>query len=83
MEEIVLQRHVGLLIATEMFELLAALESWVPRVVDPVDGVLPGSSEEDVEALLADGFISEAEADRILDFHRDADGVRQRQAHNR
>lgn len=68
-EEVVLQRHVGLLGSEEMFERLAALESWVPRVVDPVDGVLPGSSEEDVEALLADGFLNEAEADRILDTH--------------
>lgn len=68
-EEIVLERYVGQLSTEEMFERLAGLGAWVPREVDPIDGVLPGSSEEDVESLLVDGFLSEAETDRILDAH--------------
>ncbi len=68
-EEIVLQRYAGRIATDEMFQLLGMPGVWLPRVVDPVDGVLPGSSEEDVEALLDGGFLAEAEADRILDAH--------------
>ena len=68
-EEIVLERYVGKISTDQMFRHLRAVETWVPRIVDSVDGVLPGSSEEDVEALLEGGFLTEAEVDRILDAH--------------
>lgn len=68
-EEIVLERYAGKISTDRMFPRLRGIEAWVPRVVDPVDGVLPGSSEEDVEALLEGGFLTEAEADVILDAH--------------
>ncbi|WP_454859979.1 sigma factor-like helix-turn-helix DNA-binding protein [Promicromonospora soli] len=68
-EEIVLERYVGKTSTDQMFRRLREMGAWVPRTVDPVDGVLPGSSEEDVEALLEGGFLTEAEADLILDMH--------------
>ncbi|WP_020017141.1 winged helix-turn-helix domain-containing protein [Promicromonospora sukumoe] len=68
-EEVVLQRYAGRISTDEMFRALGAAVVWRPRVVDPVDGVLPGSSEEDVEALLDGGFLTEAEVDQILDAH--------------
>lgn len=68
-EEIVLQRYAGRIPTDEMFRNLGGAGVWVPRVVDPVDGVLPGSSEEDIEALLDGGFLTEAEVDQILDAH--------------
>ena len=66
-EEIVLERYAGKTSTEEMLQRLRVVENWVPRTVDPVDGVLPGSSEEDVEALLDGGFLTESEADQILD----------------
>jgi DNA-binding Lrp family transcriptional regulator len=66
-EEIVLERFAGRASTEQMLQRLRMVESWVPRAVDPVDGVLPGSSEEDVEALLDGGFLTESEADQILD----------------
>lgn len=68
-EEIVLERHVGKISTEQMLARLRATEAWVPRRVDPVDGVLPGSSEEEVEALLDSGFLTESEVDQILDVH--------------
>jgi len=68
-EEVVLERYAGKISTDQMFPRLRGIEAWVRRVVDPVDGVLPGSSEEDVEALLEGGFLTEAEADAILDAH--------------
>jgi DNA-binding Lrp family transcriptional regulator len=68
-EEIVLERYAGKASTDQMFRRLREMRAWVPRVVDPVDGVLPGSSEEDVESLLEGGFLAEAEADLILDMH--------------
>ena len=68
-EEIVLERHVGKCSTEEMLRRLREMKGWLPRIVDPVDGVLPGSSEEDVEVLLEGGFLTEAEVDLILDAH--------------
>ncbi|GAB2466485.1 DUF1974 domain-containing protein [Xylanimonas ulmi] len=50
-----------------MLDRLALIESWVPCVVDPVDGVLPGDSQADLEELCEDGLISEDEVDQVLD----------------
>ena len=66
-EEIVLERYAGRISTEQMLQQLRRVESWVPRTVDPVDGVLPGSSEEDIEALLDGGFLTGSEADQILD----------------
>ncbi|MGW2093024.1 winged helix-turn-helix transcriptional regulator [Promicromonospora sukumoe] len=66
-EEIVLERYAGRISTEQMLQQLRRVESWVPRTVDPVDGVLPGSSEEDIEALLDGGFLTGSEVDQILD----------------
>ncbi len=66
-EEVVLQRFVGQISTAQMLERLASIESWVPRVVDPVDGVLPGDSWADLDELCEDGLISEDEVDQVLD----------------
>ncbi|WP_245993279.1 hypothetical protein [Xylanimonas allomyrinae] len=68
-EEVVLQRFVGGISTVQMLERLASIESWVPRVVDPVDGVLPGDSQADLEELCEDGLISEDEVNQVLDEH--------------
>lgn len=68
-EEIVLQRFVGQLSSEQMLEKLAGLGRWIPRVVDPVDGVLGEDSPAELERLLDDGFLSEDEVDRVLDAH--------------
>lgn len=68
-EEIVLQRHIGQIDTVEMMRRLASFEQWVPRMVDPVDGVLPGGSEEELESLLDDGFLTEEELDQIVAAH--------------
>jgi hypothetical protein len=68
-EEVVLQRFVGGISTAQMLERLASIESWVPRVVDPVDGVLPGDSRADLEVLCEDGLLSEDEVDQVLDAH--------------
>ncbi len=66
-EEIVLQRFVGRITSEEMVSKLVGSEAWVPRVVDPVDGVLPGDSRAELEDMLADGLVTEDEVDRVLD----------------
>jgi len=66
-EEIVLQRFAGQIASEQMIGKLVGSDAWVPRVVDPVDGVLPGDSQSELEDLLADGLISEDEVDRVLD----------------
>ncbi|WP_448072457.1 hypothetical protein [Georgenia yuyongxinii] len=68
-EEVGLQRFVGQLTADQMLERLIGLDHWVPRVVDPVDGVLAQDSQEALEKLLEDGFISEDEVGQVLDAH--------------
>lgn len=68
-EEIVLQRFVGQTSTAQMLDRLTSHSSWVPRVIDPVDGVLPGDSRADLEELCEDGLISESEVDRVLDAH--------------
>lgn len=68
-EEVVLQRFVGVISTAQMLERLASIESWVPRVVDPIDGVLPGDSQSDLEELCEDGLLSEDEVDQVLDAH--------------
>lgn len=68
-EEVVLERYADKISTDQMLSRLCEAESWVSRVVDSVDGVLPGSSEEDIEVLLEGGFLTEAEADTILDAH--------------
>lgn len=68
-EEIVLQRFVGDLNSELMLEKLAQFEHWVPRIVDPVDGVLAEDSQADLERLREDGFLSEDELDQALDAH--------------
>jgi len=68
-EEIVLSRFVGVIDTPTMMERLAGYRRWVPRVIDPVDGILPGDSQAEVEALVDDGFLSDDEADAILDAH--------------
>lgn len=65
-EEVVLQRFVGDISTAQMLERLASIESWVPRVVDPVDGVLPGDSQADLDEMCEDGLISEDEVDQVL-----------------
>lgn len=67
LEEIVLRRFVEGGSSEEMVERLIGFEHWVPRVIDPVDGVLDGDSQQELEELLDDGFISEEEIDRVLD----------------
>lgn len=69
LEEFVLQRHIGQIDTVEMMDRLVSFERWVPRVVDQVDGVLPGGSEEELESLLDDGFLTEEELDRIVAAH--------------
>lgn len=66
-EEIVLQRFIGQITSEEMVSKLVASGAWVPRVVDPVDGVLPGDSQAELEDMLADGLVTEDEVDRVLD----------------
>lgn len=68
-EEIVLERYAGTTSTEEMLQRLRELEVWVPRIVDPVDSVLPGSSEEVVSVLVEGGFLTEAEAALILAAH--------------
>lgn len=67
LEEIVLRRFVEDSSPDEMVERLIGFENWVPRVVDPVDGALGEDSQQELEGLLEDGFISEEEIDRVLD----------------
>lgn len=69
LEEIVLQRLVGDLSTEEMLARLAGFERWVPRVIDPVDGVLGEDSQSELEALWEDSLISEEELDHVLDTH--------------
>ncbi|MCL2424580.1 MAG: hypothetical protein FWD11_11935 [Micrococcales bacterium] len=66
-EEIVLRRFTGQLTTQQMLTMLAGYERWVPRVVHPVDGVLPGDTQEQLEDLLDDGFLTEDELDQVLD----------------
>lgn len=66
-EEIVLRRFVEDRPPDELVERLIRFEHWVPRVVDPVDGVLDGDSQGELEGLLEDGFLSEEEIDQVLD----------------
>lgn len=68
-EEIVLQRFIGDLNSERMLEKLAQFEHWVPRIVDPVDGVLAEDSQAELERLHEDGFLSEDELDQALDAH--------------
>lgn len=69
LEEIVLRRLVGDLTSDAMLERLVTFERWVPRVVDPVDGVLAEDSRSELEALWEDSLISDEELDRVLDAH--------------
>ncbi len=68
-EEIVLQRFIGDLNSERMLEKLAQVEHWVPRIVDPVDGVLAEDTQAELERLHEDGFLSEGELDQALDAH--------------
>lgn len=68
-EEIVLQRFIGDLSSEQMLEKLAQFGRWVPRIVDPVDGVLAEDSQAELERLHEDGFLSEDELDQALDAH--------------
>ena len=67
LEEIVLRRFVEDSSPDEMIERLIHFENWVPRVIDPVDGLLDEDSQQELEELVEDGFISEEEIDRVLD----------------
>lgn len=68
-EEIVLQRFVGRLSTEAMLERLERYEFWLPRVVDPVDGVLGDDSQAELEEMLDDDFLTDAEVDQVLDLH--------------
>ena len=68
-EEIVLLRFVGQIDSREMLRRLTSYEHWVPRVVDPVDGVLAEDSEAELDTLLEDGFLAEDEVDQIVAAH--------------
>lgn len=68
-EEIALLRFVGQIDATELLERLRSFDHWVPRVVDPIDGVLAEDSEADLDALLEDGFLSADEVDQVIAAH--------------
>ncbi|MCA0252152.1 MAG: hypothetical protein KIT69_01970 [Propionibacteriaceae bacterium] len=68
-EEIALQRFVGQISTEVMLERLRGYENWRPRVVDPVDGVIGEDSRGELEALLDDGLLAEAEVDLVLDAH--------------
>lgn len=68
-EEIVLQRFVGLISSGLMMTKLQQYQSWRPRVVDPVDGVLGEDSQAELDELLEAGFLTEAEADLVLAVH--------------
>ena len=41
----------------------------MPRIVDPVDGVLAEDTQAELERLHEDGFLSEGELDQALDAH--------------
>ena len=68
-DEIVLSRFVGDIDAAEMMRRLVVFPRWVARLVDPLDGVLPGDSEAELDALVADGFLSDDEADAVVAAH--------------
>jgi predicted DNA-binding protein (UPF0251 family) len=68
-EEIALSRFVGEIDTEEMMSQLGSFPQWVARVVDPLDGILPGDSESEVDALVADGFLSNDEANAIVAAH--------------
>ena len=68
-EEIALLRFVGQINTTELLERLRSFDHWVPRVVDPSDGVLAEDSEADLDALLEDGFLSADEVDQVITAH--------------
>jgi hypothetical protein len=68
-DEIVLKRFTGEICTDEMMRRLSVFPRWVERVVDPVDGLLPEDSESDLDELVADGFLSDAEADAIIAAH--------------
>lgn len=70
LEEIALHRLVGQISTNEMVERLRSYDRWVPRVIDPVDGVLGEDSQAELEELLDDGLLSEAEVDLVLDAHQ-------------
>lgn len=70
-EEIVLRRFLGEISSTDMLRALSIDVKWVPRVVDPIDGVLPGGSAEDLEDLVDQGYLSEAEVDHVLQARGD------------
>jgi hypothetical protein len=69
LEEIVLSRFIGAIDDAEMMRQLATYPNWVPRVVDPVDGVLPEDSESELDTLVAEGFLTDDEADAVIGAH--------------
>jgi DNA-binding Lrp family transcriptional regulator len=68
-DEIVLSRFVGEIDTGEMMRRLLSYSGWIPRVYDSLDGYLPEDSEEEMDFLVMDGFMSDEEADAILDAH--------------
>ena len=68
-EEVALLRFVGQIDTPEMLRRLTSYEHWVPRVTDPIDGVLAEDSEAELDALLEGGFLTETEVDQILAAH--------------
>jgi DNA-binding Lrp family transcriptional regulator len=68
-EEIVLSRFAGAIDSAEMMRRLLAHPHWTPRVIDPADGLLPEDSQSEVDFLVMDGFLSDDEADAVIDAH--------------
>ncbi|MDR1078629.1 MAG: helix-turn-helix domain-containing protein [Propionibacteriaceae bacterium] len=68
-EEIVLARFVGGIDTDDMMRRLLTYPNWIPRIIDPADGLLPEDSQSEVDFLVVDGFMSDDEADAVIDAH--------------
>ncbi|MDR3106612.1 MAG: helix-turn-helix domain-containing protein [Bifidobacteriaceae bacterium] len=68
-EEIVLARFVGDIDTGQMMRRLRGYPHWVLRVIDPADGLLPEDSRSEMDFLAMDGFLSDDEADSVVDAH--------------
>jgi DNA-binding Lrp family transcriptional regulator len=68
-EEIVLARFVGDIGSGQMMRRLRAYPHWIPRIIDLADGLLPEDSRSEVDFLVLDGFLSDDEADAVVDAH--------------
>jgi DNA-binding Lrp family transcriptional regulator len=67
--EIVLSRFVGEIDTGAMMRRLLGSPRWVPRGYERWVGEVPEDSEEELNFLVMDGFMSDEEADAILDAH--------------